>query len=294
MFKFDFQQNDEDLNEFGGIDENEDSMTYDSDNGRAPCKEFEEIQAKPSQICRPLISHVIYGSMTFFNDNLVRYIRMDADEERLLGMKGDHTDLIPGVYEGGGKIWECTQDLGDYVMKTLVAEDSTHKLSDHKNVLDLGCGAGILGILALKAGAFVHFSDYNASILSTLTIENVLLNFPETRAEILNKCKFYAGDWSNLVESTDKDTKYDVILTSETIYNLENYWKLLNVFKTKLKDNGIALVAAKTYYFGVGGGCREFERLIKEDGNLQSDVVFVVSENVQREILKVKFSNKAK
>lgn len=38
--------------------------------------------------------------MTFGADNEVRYIRIDAEEEQLLGIKGDHTDLIPGVYEG--------------------------------------------------------------------------------------------------------------------------------------------------------------------------------------------------
>lgn len=129
--------------------------------------------------------------------------------------------------------------------------------------------------------------------MSTLTVENVLLNFHETKSETLQRCKFYAGDWSKFVEATANDTKYDVILTSETIYNTENYGKLLDVFKSKLKDDGVALVAAKTYYFGVGGGCRDFERLIKDDGNLQSEVVFVVSENVPREILKVKFVNKS-
>lgn len=129
--------------------------------------------------------------------------------------------------------------------------------------------------------------------MSTLTVENVLLNFHESKSETLQRCKFYAGDWSKFIEATKSDTKYDVILTSETIYNTENYWKLLDVFKSKLKDDGVALVAAKTYYFGVGGGCRDFEKLIKDDGNLQSEVVFVVSENVQREILKVQFVNKS-
>lgn len=38
--------------------------------------------------------------MTFGDGNEVRYVRMDAEEEKLLGIKGDHTDLIPGVYEG--------------------------------------------------------------------------------------------------------------------------------------------------------------------------------------------------
>lgn len=120
-----------------------------------------------------------------------------------------------------------------------------------------------------------------------------MLNFRDTKSETLQRCKFYAGDWSNFVDATKDDTKYDLILTSETIYNVNNYGKLLNVLKTKLKDDGMALVAAKTYYFGVGGGCRDFERLIKEDGGLESEVVFVVSENVPREILKLKLVNKS-
>lgn len=43
--------------------------------------------------------------MTFGTDNEVRYVRMDAEEEQLLGIKGDHTDLIPGVYEGSLNIY---------------------------------------------------------------------------------------------------------------------------------------------------------------------------------------------
>lgn len=73
---------------------------------------------------------------------------------------------------GGGKIWECTQDLGDYFMKPTNAEDSLYNLSVNQQVLDLGCGAGILGILALKAGAYVHFSDY-VSIVFLLLLYNV-------------------------------------------------------------------------------------------------------------------------
>lgn len=69
------------------------------------------------------------------------------------------------LYSGGGKIWECTQDLGDYFMRPIDKGDSLFKLSCDKYVLDLGCGAGLLGILALKAGAFVHFSDYVSSYM---------------------------------------------------------------------------------------------------------------------------------
>lgn len=71
-----------------------------SDDESTPCNDFEEIEAKWSQIHRPVISNVIYGRMTFGTDEEIRFVRMDAQEELLLDIKGDHTDLIPGVYEG--------------------------------------------------------------------------------------------------------------------------------------------------------------------------------------------------
>lgn len=89
--------------------------------------------------------------------------------------KRNHTDLISGVYEGGLKIWECTQDLADILTQT--SADTDNDEGDDqcllngfkgKNVLDLGCGAGVLGILAAIVGAKVTFQDYvrfNASVL---------------------------------------------------------------------------------------------------------------------------------
>lgn len=53
---------------------------------------------------------------------------------------------------GGLKLWECTHDLATYL-------DSS-QLSG-KSVLDLGCGIGLLGILALRMNAeTVYFQDY--------------------------------------------------------------------------------------------------------------------------------------
>lgn len=55
---------------------------------------------------------------------------------------------------GGLKIWECTRDLAEF----LICE---HINLTGKRVLDLGCGAGLLGILAMQLGAeSVHFQDY--------------------------------------------------------------------------------------------------------------------------------------
>lgn len=50
------------------------------------------------------------------------------------------------------------------------------------------------------------------------------------------KTKFFAGDWGSLAPKLDS---YDVILTSETIYNPESYSKLLKIFKENTKKNGV-------------------------------------------------------
>lgn len=48
--------------------------------------------------------------------------------------------------------------------------------------------------------------------------------------------------------------RLDIILTSDTIYSLELQPKLLNALKQPVRPmTGVVYVAAKTFYFGVGG-----------------------------------------
>ncbi|KAL3238540.1 hypothetical protein MRX96_048083 [Rhipicephalus microplus] len=68
-------------------------------------------------------------------------------------LKGDvleaaegNLDIIPSVYEGGMKVWECSIDLTEYIENHL-------SIDDESKVLELGCGAGLPGLLAcLKGG----------------------------------------------------------------------------------------------------------------------------------------------
>lgn len=70
------------------------------------------------------------------------------------------------LFVGGAKVWECTETVGEY----LTTSDGSKCLIDDfrdSTVLDLGCGAGILGILAVQNGATcVHFQDYVRLLLS--------------------------------------------------------------------------------------------------------------------------------
>ncbi|KAJ1526954.1 hypothetical protein ONE63_008501 [Megalurothrips usitatus] len=209
-----------------------------------------------------------------------------------------HSDLVPAKYEGGLKIWECTEDLLDWLLS-----NRSYINLQGKYVLDLGCGAGLLGIAALKDGANVIFQDYNKEVIDSCTIPNVLLNLTNDESQKLiengiekkTHCEFYSGDWSSFTdkiqEGREKELKFDFILTSETIYNPENHQKLCNVFKKCLKTSGCVYLAAKTYYFGVGGGLRQFENLLKEDGFLKSEICWKCPSGVSREIIKISFTS---
>lgn len=185
-----------------------------------------------------------------------------------------HTDLKPNVYEGGYKLWECSFDLMDYIKNNLSI--------DNQSVLDLGCGTGLLGLYTLLHGASqVSFQDYNIEVIESLTLPNILLN-----KEDLSQCKLYYGDWSSLHNVVH--SKFDIILSSETIYSVINYDKLISVFKTLLKPTGCVYLAAKVYYFGVGGCIYDFEKLLEENGFVVK-TVWEQNEGVKRKIIQIQF-----
>ncbi|XP_050666198.1 histidine protein methyltransferase 1 homolog isoform X1 [Leptidea sinapis] len=223
------------------------------------------------------IGHVITSVLQVKAENRTENVLELAEKE--------HSDLVPGKYEGGLKIWECTYDLIEYLEQEQIQFENL-------NVLDLGCGVGILGIYALLKGGVVTFQDYNKEIIENVTIFNVLLNIEDNsqgdKITDIEKCEFYSGDWESFNNILHNDLKYDVILTSETIYNTNNYDKLIKLFNQRLKKPGTVYVAAKNHYFGVGGGTKEFKKAIEESGKLKADIVWEKSSGIRREVIKIK------
>ncbi|QFZ29759.1 putative histidine methyltransferase [Clavispora lusitaniae] len=71
---------------------------------------------------------------------------------------------------------------------------------------------------------------------------------------------FISGSWGPDFVTLAAGFDPDVILSSETIYSLDTLPIVLDTLLQLLKDKEryLALVAAKHYYFGVGGSIREF------------------------------------
>lgn len=233
----------------------------------------------------------------------------DADKEGIVSKSvSSHSDLIPGVYEGGLKIWECTFDLIDYFSEAEIQ-------FTNKTVLDLGCGAGLLGIVALKGKAEkVHFQDYNSTVIDEITLPNAVANCIRTGSggdiktsqpplkrpkkaehlpDVLTRCRFFSGEWSEvsrlMLNSNKPFSKYDVILTSETIYNPDYYDALHDTLVQLLHKNGRVYLASKEHYFGVGGGIPLFEKFIEERNVFKTSIVKTIDKGLQRFIMEIAF-----
>ena len=215
-------------------------------------------------------------------------------------------DLVKGKYEGGLKLWECAIDLTKYVVRERVVEAMvTVSKSKSFRVLELGCGHGVPGIASLMAHEKMEkdgkdttllctLADYNEEVLTEVTIPNARMN------GVCEQCTFLAGDWDDLVAAPSEQSEaflskdeFDLILTSDTIYNVDDAKKLAKVIHHCLKknanENAIALVAAKRYYFGVGGSTATFMQLCDET-SLSCDVVKEIMDGASnvREIIRVR------
>lgn len=231
-------------------------------------------------------------------------------------------DLISSVYEGGFKIWECTEDLMKYL-----SESGDCKRIKGKTVIDIGCGVGLLGVYALKFchADFVTFQDFNKNVILDATGPTALINTqsgrdgensptngqddhiangetevdaymknfndcPKLAETASSKMDFIAGDWSELqnpLTNLVKHTQYDVVLSSETIYNEGNYDALHDYLKAVTKINSVILMSAKSHYFGVGGGVNSWIDFVKRKGVFTVDIVKDVEANLRRHILRL-------
>ena len=98
-------------------------------------------------------------------------------------------------------------------------------------MLEIGCGNGISGVMALKIGAdSVHFTDISKDALDLSKLNCTLNNVENATFDIL--------DWFNL---PDYNEKYDYIISSDCLYLSRAFPKLKLILQNYLKRDGMAL-----------------------------------------------------
>lgn len=92
------------------------------------------------------------------------------------------------------------------------------------------------------------------------------------------RAKFVFGDWGDVEALLVRTGEtFDVVLTSETIYSPASHAKLASLLLRALRPGGVCLLAAKRFYFGVGGGTRAF-LAVAEAAGLRCEVAEVIED----------------
>jgi hypothetical protein len=104
------------------------------------------------------------------------------------------------------------------------------------------------------------------------------------------RISFVSGDFLSTCQHLAKlpsFVPFDLVLTSESIYNTESAKQLLKGCAACMAQDGCLLLAAKSHYFGVGGSLAAFKKLAEADGQFVCTVVHRIDDGASnvREIL---------
>lgn len=119
------------------------------------------------------------------------------------------------------ELWPSSMLLGE----VLLAEPGL----DGLEALELGCGLGLAGIVALSLGVRVTFSDYDSTALH-FAARNARLN----RFEDFHLLRF---DWRD-----PPSLRFPLIFGADLLYEERNLNPVLNTICNMLSDNGLCLI----------------------------------------------------
>jgi SAM-dependent methyltransferase len=99
-----------------------------------------------------------------------------------------------------------------------------------QEALEIGCGLGLPGVVALAQGLRVTFSDYDATALRFAAAN--------ARANGFDDFRLLQMDW----RSPPADLHVPVVLASDLVYELRNVAPLVGIIKHVLQPDGLCLL----------------------------------------------------
>jgi len=124
--------------------------------------------------------------------------------------------------------------LIDYLFwKRLQVVFNFAKENNFKNVLDFGCGSGVMSYLMAQNGISVTSSDIE---FSPLRLVKEKIDFP---AQI----NFIEGD---IINKNLPENSFDLIVALDVLEHIENLDEYIKLFERLLKPNGVIIVSGPT------------------------------------------------
>lgn len=151
---------------------------------------------------------------------------LDTDEllEDLISKGPEDPDYQDEKIPYWADIWPSSLGLAEYL---LLEQERLTK----KNVLEIGCGMGLPGLVAAKLGASVCLTDYLAEAFDASKLLWELNDLPAPVCKVL--------DW----RTADSSWASDIVLASDVVYEERNYLPLLTALSYLLKPNGFVLLS---------------------------------------------------
>jgi predicted nicotinamide N-methyase len=151
------------------------------------------------------------------------YIARPSESDRLLDLPAVHAAFGRDEYMPyWADLWPAARMLAKVLVKETIALGT--------EALEIGCGLGLPGVVALSRGLRVTFSDYDACALR-FAADNARLNG-------FDDFETLAVDWRH----PPADRRWPVLLGADLIYELRNIDPLVGFIKAVLAPGGICLL----------------------------------------------------
>jgi len=158
-----------------------------------------------------------------FNNHIIRLEQVE-DVEKLVDEISDDEFNKDERLPYWAEVWPSAKALAEYIL------NSQSEFKD-KNVLELGCGIGLVGIAASMAKAKVTFSDYDNEAIN-FTKNNYFRNFGK-------RANSFLLDWRN----PNHYKQYEIIIAADILYEKRFLKPVYNTLQKLLLHQGKVFIA---------------------------------------------------
>jgi predicted nicotinamide N-methyase len=178
--------------------------------------------------------------------------------DELLSKDPEHADVKDERIPYWSELWPSSIAMAEYL------EENPFLVKD-KQVLEIGCGLGLPGVVAGALGGKVILTDYLNEALDFATY-NWKLNNP-------NPADTRLLDWRSPVAIEPAD----VLLASDVAYESRSFLPLVKAISQLVKKDGTIIIAEPNRKFA-----KEFFLSIKQAGyNVQEEIREVIKDNIR-------------